>query len=247
MLDCSGFVDFATVVHEHVIGLRSWHERAAPASARQPNLLNARATNTSTVDNKRSAAPLSLAGLHGNEGQQGSKVDGQRSAHQGATSPGGNVREKREIGIASATKQPFADTSFEVKTKLYSPLKGNLSSLRKLDVATPWLGWDLAAPNDTITGEIEGCSSTAAVASTFPTVGGETAQSREDVKAEPKEDGDHDHEGDQKGHKGKENTAEEPKMNRTYGGADNDNHGASVNKLFAFQTDRVVRMLDDMF
>lgn len=157
--------------------------------------------------------------------------------------------------VAPAAKQrPSAHTaSFEVETKPHLPLTEDSPPLRKLDAATPWLSWDFAAAsNDAVTREAEHRSSAAAVVATIPTSGGEALHDGQDAKeAEPKDNGNTTIDrggGDSRmGRKEEDDTeAEERKMNRTYGGDDGD-HGASVNKLFAFQTDRVVRMLGDMF
>lgn len=256
MLDYPGFVDLLTVVHEHVLGLRSWQQRPVPAATSQPNLLNTRGTTTSRVDDELSTAPHSLVGRHasggklpeceGKLGDSASIVKGQRSAHQGEPPPGEKEREREEIGVAPPAKQPTDDTAtFAVETKLHQvPSKGDSLTppLRKLDAATPWLSWDFAAPNDTATREAEHCGSPAAVAAKIKASSGEAWQSGQDAKAEPKDSGSivSQSRGDK--------AAQEPKVNRTYGGdGDGNDHGASVNKLFAFQTDRVVRMLDDMF
>lgn len=247
MLDYPGFVEFATVVHEHVLCLRSWHLR----STSQQSLLNTRAKIESRADNERSDGSLLLAvrGDDGNQSKRTIDMDGQRPARQGATLPGGQTRVAEESAVAPVTKPPFADTtSFGVKTKLQLPLKGGCPPPRKLDTATPWLSWDFFASNDTTTTGAKNCSSAAAVVadSVPPTTGGDIVQNGEDTKAEPQDGGNSDHSGCRDVHNGEEKAAEEPNMNRAYGGADND-VGASVNKLFAFQTDRIVRILDEMF
>lgn len=254
MLDFPGFVEFVTVVHEHVLGLQSWHQ-PVPRATSEPPLSNKRTAMKSRADNAKLSRSLSRVPQDGIKGSQPNCIDnfetsgnivleGRRAAHQGATSPSRKLRGKCDSGVAPATNQRSADTtSFEVKTEFHLPFKGGSSLIKKQDAATPWLGWDFAASNDTNTGEVKKCSSAAAVATTIPTTGGETMQNDEDTKAEQKDASNNDHEGD----KWIDRAGEEPKMNRAYEGADNDTHGASVNKIIAFQTDRVVRLLDDMF
>lgn len=91
---------------------------------------------------------------------------------------------------------------------------------RSLDPATPWLGWDFVRH--------DGVDSAGA-----DTIGGDNV-------------GD---EGGNLGGKGGEgdddDSDEEPKANRKYG--TDKGEEASVNKMIAFQTDRVVRILDRLF
>eukprot|EP00903_Cladosiphon_okamuranus_P021088 g19371.t1 len=186
VLDYPGFVDFVTVVHEHVLGLRSWHQ----------------------------------------------------------SQPG----EKEEIRAAPATRQPPVDAaSSGVETEPHPSSKYAPPSLQKLDEATPWLGWDFAASNATDTRGTEHCSSSTASCSTDAIPGRKSFHNGKDAKAEPKDHGNIYHGGDRKGLEEDEKLTEEPKVNRSYGGTGGDDHGTSVNKLFAFQADRVVRMLDDIF
>eukprot|EP00752_Nemacystus_decipiens_P002009 g1929.t1 len=266
VLDYPAFVDLVTVVHEHVLGLRSWHQRPVPAVTSQPSSLhNTRANTTSRVESRERSTLLSPEGPHDNGENQPKHEDnssdsaimvraqGQRPAHHGETPPGDKEHdeEEEEAGVAPAAERPSsADAArFEAETKPQQSLKGSPPSGR-LHAATPWLSWDFAASDDTGTKEIQRCSS-AAIAATAPTLGGDNLHYGRDAKAEPKDNGNIGHGGDgrrgrEEGDDDKKRAAEEPMINRTYGGGDHD-RGASVNKLFAFQTDRVVRMLDDLF
>lgn len=222
VLDYPGFVDLVTVVHEHVLGLRPWHQRSATCQPGERDEIRAEAVGAAAA-----AAAVS----------------------------------------APAATQPSVEDGVDVASSEVKIEKLNLSSKdvppssRTPDEATPWLGWDFAAlfSNDTaVTREAERCcSSTASVsfasAGAIPASGGKPFHDGQDAKAEPKGDDNNDRGGyrrkelegeDEK----KAALAEEPKMNRPYGGGPGgDDLGASVNKLFAFQMDRVVRTLEDIF
>lgn len=244
----TGFVDFVTVVQEHVIGLRSWDQRT-PSATNRPDADNA-GTGMTSADNEPPATSPWRGRLEGGGGKQrqreensatsGGIEEGQRAADQEAKPPGKEENEEIESGSK-------AERHLSLNCR---PSQG------KLDTATPWLSWDFAASGgiNEKGAKYGSCAAAAAAAgatATAPTSAfGGYARNEHDSKDEGK-DGEYDHKDE--GDDGKSNSKwreeeekEEPKVNRSYG-TQSDGRGVSVNQLIAFQTDRVVRMLDSMF
>lgn len=230
-LDYYGFVDFATAVHEHVIGLRSWHPQAtrrrlsSPCETTPPPPAALRGhgkVSSSASDGSRDSC--AEGGLDYSPRVQLEReekhIDGGRSCGGGAKGGrgggaggrgggaeegwGGGGRGEGGVGGGGCAARPNAQGRI-------SPHLGH----RRLDPAVPWLGWDVS----------RNCSDIV-----------DSASGSEDAGCGgPRED-----------KKGGNETEEEPEMNRTYG-TTVEERAASVNKVIAFQTDRVVRMLDRMF
>lgn len=246
MLDFRGFLDFSTVVHEHFVGLRSWHRRAertgeGPAAEKGKS-------DTAKTGHVTGAA---LSGLQ----RQGDGPEGARGAPEPSARCGGRARKddgthpgevsraradggddsrdgESEIGGALAehgggsptvAKPPRAvDGSGLGETDGFpppeSPASPTPSGGRKEHLhAAPWLSWDT---------RLEG-SSAACDPPTFGPPGGRDGVARA-VEG------------------GRSGSEEEPAVNRAYGKG-TDREPFSANALVAFQTDRVVRVLDRLF
>ena len=156
--------------------------------------------------------------------------DGEGGGAGGGGGGGGGQREGSDetmhelTGRTAAEKETAPRGSLEGEEKLRQGCaclrkeqQPHSSPLRRLNPAVPWLGWDVART----VGDAVGTTSV----SVSDDVG----------DGNPMAEG-----------KGEFETEEEPKMNRRYGTTAEERE-ASVNKVMAFQTDRVVRMLDRMF
>lgn len=258
VLDYAGFVDFVTVVHEHVTGLRSWHRRPLPVS--DGGIRDGDATSaTSLADDGASARGLWPAG-------------GNLQTYRDEDSGVGRTRNTTRQEAAVAVESPAAETKVEADEKRGSPYGDDQLRMGRPNEATPWLGWDLAGLED----KVQAPDGNKSVGNTPPSQNIDPARSpagrqhaRDEETAGTRRwerggdrDGDkhndyeretdkkEDQEGDDeaKGQQGRhdQGSKEEPKINRAYGSTEG-GQAASVNKIIAFQSDRVVRMLEGMF
>ena len=275
MLNYSGFVDFATAVHEHVIGLRPWHPRVAsrPTSAR-----GTPPTTTAPVLSGGKEVSSSSAGGGGGGGGGGCaprhtpaevgseylllpprvRLGGEEKSANG-TKPGGDGVDgggggggagrgerggggggERERYSDEAVREFIGQTASEKETTpLPAPRRlvdkksviqsGDCTGLRKAQPRhSPPSGHRKLDPAVPWLGwDTPGAVSDTAV--------GTVSVSRDVGDGNPRGEG----------KRGVE-MEEEPEVNRRYGTTVGERE-ASVNKLIAFQTDRVVRMLDRMF
>ncbi|CAM9477123.1 unnamed protein product [Ectocarpus fasciculatus] len=243
VLDYDGFVDFATVVHEHVTGLRSWHRRPLPASD----------GGISDGDDATSATPLADDGPSARGLWSGGR---QQQTHRDEDSGVCRTRNTTGQEAAVAVKSPAAEIKVEAEEKRDSPYSDDQVRMGRPNATTPWLGWDFAGMEDKVQAPDANTSGDAP-----PPQNNNPARSssgrehaRDDEAATTRRrggGGDHDDQerydeakGQEGGHD--EGSREEPKINREYGSTEGQQE-ASVNKIIAFQSDRVVRMLEDMF
>lgn len=283
VLNYSGFVDFATAVHEHVIGLRSWHPRTTnrPTSARGTPL-----TTTAPVLGGRNEVSSSSAvvGGGGGSGSRQSPTEGgsealqlpprvrlgdeekntngmkpggngvsgrgggrgagrgKRAGRGGGGAGGGGVGEggERERYGDGTVREFIGRTASEKDTPpIRAPRRleeekkvlqgGDFTGLRKAQQRhSPPSGHRKLDPAVPWLGWDASRTDSDTAVSTV-------SVSRDVGDGNPREEG-----------KGGVEMEEEPEVNRTYGMTVEERE-ASVNKVIAFQTDRVVRMLDRMF
>lgn len=264
VLDYRGFVDFATVLHEHIIGLRSWHRQLSASTPPGVSKETLAANNGAGLiplgglgDNSQSirrtqdngTGHISCLSRTGGEAilppvaQQSSQIDANKAWIAGGPVEEGNVtagtgKGERAGGITDKKRRPTGNKpEMESTTMLDSPgtncgspgFSGVRKERRTLVSSagswllegnlTPWIGWDVAT---------RGLEETSDVAKEE----GVIFSDKDDIKANEE--------------KGRKDGDEEPETNRTYG-ATADERATSINKLIAFQTDRVVRILDNIF
>lgn len=176
-------MEFATVVHEHVINLRSWYSRRSSSRNLGNNLLAAATTATEPSSTASKRIPETTG-----------TADGDRKGQHGD------------------------DTSCSLEPS--SSLKRS-SHLCVLLEAAPWMSWDFLSQRSTTEHESAPLRGSPSTRSTRRVEGETNETLREDVEAEPA-------------------------SNRNYGKG-TERELASINQLFAFQTDRVFRVLDRMF
>lgn len=227
-------MDFATAVHEHVIGLRSWNRRtvsppstprAASSTTRPRNgaVIPMVAINSSRLVSSVSSG-LNTPACEALGDRRGSHRGDGGDAEQEIAPPGQEKEAERDDLVArppgEGTPGNCSNRSANYRIGGSMGRRNEVSPpssgiFRQVDVSTPWLGWDISR-------EVSGTNNNTAA-------GGDGCDV--DAKAE---------------WKGRREEAEEPKSNRAYGTTPSERE-ASVNKLMAFQTDRVVRVLDRMF
>lgn len=234
MLDYTGFMDYATVVHEHVIGLRHWYPRGADANPEgesreitatkwTPQVVGGDAKLTSSSRYKCDVANGSPANHPALWAQEDSNNHRRRTRERDGRDHGGDAM-GRGLGQVGESKTTAIGLTMPtgVESQPDSKSVGNRSNVstkhctRDVSIDRP------SSTSDLIYHDRE--------LDATPWLGWDFAASN---RVERKE-ADYDD--------------EEPAVNRTYGeeGAE-EQRECSVNKVFAFQTDRVVRVLDRLF
>lgn len=246
------------MVQEHVTGLRSWHQRPLPASDGGISDGDENC-ETSLADDGSSARGL----WPGRRKQQ---------THRDEDSGVGRTRNTTGQEAAVAVDSTAAETQVEAEEKRDSPYGDDQLRKGRPNAATPWLGWDFAGLEE----KVQAPDANKSAGNTPPSQNSNPARSpagrthmrvletatarrrgrggdqdgdnRNENERETDEkehqQGDDEAKGQEGGHD--EGSREEPKINRAYGSTEGEQE-ASVNKLIAFQSDRVVRMLEGMF
>ena len=204
VLGYSGFIDFVTVIQEHVMGLRSWNRRSAtlPMTSIPETIQEAR-KGIATLSSPRREGFVSL----------------HERALPRPTQLGNDVEALVKKGINAAacvvksTKQDIDGKEeglmlYEARGSDRSP-----SGFCLIDPATSWLSWDSAWKN------VDRSPTTVP----YSLCDEHARFGRKEVEED-----------------------EEAKVNRTYG-SNEDERAVSVTRIVAFQTDRVIRVLDRLF
>lgn len=241
VLNYAGYVDFATVVHENSTGLRCWHRRLTPvpaagASATSDGNKIGLGVGTGSSSDVVVAVPPSVearaerASFPGGGGGRGGGSCGGRKPDEATPWLGWDFTAPHRDGVAGG-----ADISLGARngggSGCYATTAGKISTTRGKRCCY---------------GASKSTSNASDEFAAFKDDDGEMKSSKaEDLKNRAQNS---DKDVDKGSNNGVEDDqeGEEPKRNREYG-ATLEEREASVNQVIAFQTDRVVRMLDGMF
>lgn len=219
VLGFSAFIEFATVIYEHVQGLRSWHRR--PGISRSTDARPARLPKEPVPVGATTARGIQetsnkIKHCYGSKASVGA---GAKANNAGRGDTGGAEMEadRSEVaGVKKLTRKGGTNqaTATSTRRRQYSDCNSRIEMLE----TCPWLGWDFVHRDS---------RASRCISPDGRELGG-------DPKGYGNELEEHKVEG------------EEPKTNRKYGEEEGE-RASSVNKMISFQTDRVVRALDRLF